>query len=137
MNLGYLYSHASEIVELFDSFESKNDDDALNLIQKNISIGGIFDNIEPDDTIRFVNAPDPIREIEELKNWLISRFNQNPTISLSEVAIATPDPGLYGPIIQGIFDHSDHEISIPTARDKKNDATVADILLLFILVVLV
>ena len=136
LNLGYLYSHASEIVELFDSFESKNDDDALNLIKKNISIGGIFDNIEPDDTIRFVNAPDPIREIEELKNWLISRFNQNPTISLSEVAIATPDPGLYGPIIQGIFDHSDHEISIPTARDKKNDATVADILLLFILDVL-
>ena len=61
-----------------------------------------------------VSATSPTQEVVELKQWLIDWLNADPTRTLNHVQIVTPNPALYGPIVQRIFHSSDLLQRLPT-----------------------
>ena len=71
----------------------------------------IFDNrktsIKLDQSVSLISATSPTQEVVELKRWLINWLNVDPTRNLKQVQIVTPNPALYGPIVQRIFHSSD------------------------------
>lgn len=83
----------------------------------------------PDDSLILVDAANPTREVEALKSWIIDRLNQNPDLKLRDVAIVTPDPGLYGPIVQRVFYETDPLDTLPTAPDPLLQQSLHDALL--------
>ena len=68
-------------------------------------------------TVEFVAATSPTQEVISLKKWLTQWINSDPTNSLRDVQIVTPDPGLYGPIVQRIFHASEQDQRLPTSPD--------------------
>lgn len=106
---------------------------ALSRLQAALCDHTPINTLSPDPSIRLVDAPTPTREVEALKEWLIDQLNAHPTIRLSDVAIVTPDPGLYGPIIQRVFSDSDPTHHLPTAPDPLIQQSLHDALIHYIL----
>ena len=81
----------------------------------------IFNNtntpIEIDHSVALVSATSPTQEVVELKRWLIDWLNLDPNRNLDQVHIVTPNPALYGPIVQRIFHASDLLKRLPTSPD--------------------
>ena len=73
--------------------------------------------IEIDNSIEFVAATSPTQEVISLKKWLTQWINSDPTNSLRDVQIVTPDPGLYGPIVQRVFHAPEQDQRLPTSPD--------------------
>ena len=73
--------------------------------------------IEIDDSIEFVAATSPTQEVISLKKRLTQWINSDPTNSLRDVQIVTPNPGLYGPIVQRIFHAPERDRCLPTSPD--------------------
>ena len=74
-------------------------------------------SIEPDASLQFVAATSPTQEVEALKSWLMRYLNANPLSSLAEVTVVSPNPGLYGPLVQRLFNDLDTQYHLPTAMD--------------------
>ena len=70
-----------------------------------------------DQSMSLVSATSPTQEVVELKQWLIDWLNADPTRTLNHVHIVTPNPALYGPIVQRIFHGSDLLHRLPTSPD--------------------
>ena len=70
-----------------------------------------------DHSVSFVSATSPTQEVAELKRWLIDWLNADPDRTLNHVQIVTPNPALYGPIVQRIFHSSDLLQRLPTTAD--------------------
>ena len=70
-----------------------------------------------DQSVSLVSATSPTQEVVELKQWLIDWLNADPTRTLNHVHIVTPNPALYGPIVQRIFHGSDLLHRLPTSPD--------------------
>ena len=81
----------------------------------------IFDNrkasIKLDESVSLISATSPTQEVMELKQWLIDWLNVDPARNLKQVQIVTPNPALYGPIVQRIFHSSDLLQRLPTTAD--------------------
>ena len=81
----------------------------------------IFDNrkasIKLDQSVSLISATSPTQEVMELKQWLIDWLNVDPARNLKQVQIVTPNPALYGPIVQRIFHSSDLLQRLPTTAD--------------------
>ena len=81
----------------------------------------IFDNrkalIRLDQSVSLISATSPTQEVIELKRWLIDWLNVDPTRNLKQVQIVTPNPALYGPIVQRIFHSSELLQRLPTTAD--------------------
>ena len=81
----------------------------------------IFNNkntpITIDQSVSLVSATSPTQEVIELKRWLIDWLNVDPFRSLNHVHVVTPNPALYGPIVQRIFHASDLLQRLPTSPD--------------------
>ena len=81
----------------------------------------IFNNtntpIMIDHSVALVSATSPTQEVIELKRWLIDWLNVDPKRNLDQVHIVTPNPALYGPIVQRIFHASDLLQRLPTSPD--------------------
>ena len=81
----------------------------------------IFDNrkalIRLDQSVSLISATSPTQEVMELKRWLIDWLNVDPTRNLKQVQIVTPNPALYGPIVQRIFHSSELLQRLPTTAD--------------------
>jgi exonuclease V gamma subunit len=73
--------------------------------------------ITVDQSVSLVSATSPTQEVVELKQWLIDWLNADPTRALNHVHIVTPNPALYGPIVQRIFHGSDLLHRLPTSPD--------------------
>ncbi|NCW75094.1 MAG: hypothetical protein EBW06_11155, partial [Gammaproteobacteria bacterium] len=73
--------------------------------------------ITVDQSVSLVSATSPTQEVVELKRWLIDWLNADPTRTLNHVHIVTPNPALYGPIVQRIFHGSDLLHRLPTSPD--------------------
>lgn len=56
-----------------------------------------------DESIRFVCAPTPARELEGLADWLQARFREDPTLTPSDVLVVTPDISALAPLIDEVF----------------------------------
>ena len=81
----------------------------------------LFDNqhrpIAMDSSVALVAAASPTQEVIRLKHWITHWFNEDPSRSLRDLHIVTPNPALYGPIVQRVFHHSDLLEHLPTAPD--------------------
>ena len=81
----------------------------------------IFDNrktsIKLDQSVSLISATSPTQEVVELKRWLIDWLNADPDRTLNHVQIVTPNPALYGPIVQRIFHSSELLQRLPTTAD--------------------
>ena len=81
----------------------------------------IFNNkntpITIDQSVFLVGATSPTQEVTELKWWLIDWLNAAPNRNLDQVHIVTPNPALYGPIVQRVFHASDLLQRLPTSPD--------------------
>jgi exonuclease V gamma subunit len=67
----------------------------------------LFDNqhrpIAKDSSVALVAATSPTQEVIRLKHWITHWFNEHPSRSLRDLHIVTPNPALYGPIVQRVF----------------------------------
>lgn len=86
--------------------------------------------IPHDASIRLVAATSPTQEVEALKTWLVEYLNQAPEHSLADITLVSPNPGLYGPLVQRLFHGTDARTHIPTAADplqlqSAHDASLA------------
>jgi exonuclease V gamma subunit len=70
-----------------------------------------------DQSLSLVSATSPTQEVVELKQWLIDWLNSDSTRTLNHVHIVTPNPALYGPIVQRIFHGADLLHRLPTSPD--------------------
>ncbi len=99
-----------------DGFKKPEAKDALSQLK-----AALYHNqaeaIEIDDSIEFVAATSPTQEIISLKKWLTQWINSDPTNNLRDVQIVTPNPGLYGPIVQRIFHAPEQDRRLPTSPD--------------------
>jgi exonuclease V gamma subunit len=88
--------------------------------------------IEPDVSLRFVSATSPTQEVEALKSWLVDYLNHDSKRSIADVTVVSPNPGLYGPLVQRIFNDLDAGHPIPTAPDPLIQQSVHDACLDFL-----
>ena len=99
-----------------EGFERPSEVSALGQLK-----GAIYDNqIKPisiDDSIQLVAATSPTQEVQELKEWVIEWLNQDSNRTVQQIQIVSPNPGLYGPIIQRAFYSQNTRHRIPTALD--------------------
>jgi exonuclease V gamma subunit len=85
-----------------------------------------------DGSLRFIAASSPTQEVESLKIWIINYLNKHPDKTLKDIAIVTPNPSLYGPIVQRVFTDQSALMHLPTASDPLFDQPIQDACLQFL-----
>jgi len=60
-------------------------------------------NLEPDDSLGLHSCHSPLREVEVLHDYLLNRFNSDPTLQAEDVIVMTPDVETYAPYIEAVF----------------------------------
>lgn len=56
-----------------------------------------------DTSLRFVEAPTPVREAESLVDYLTELFAREPDLKPSDVLVTTPDIAAFAPILEGVL----------------------------------
>ena len=112
--------------DTIDGYCQPSSNTSLRALQKSI-----FENSTRkhaiDDSINLVSAQTPTQEVEALRDWLILCLNKIPKLTLADVHVVTPDPALYGPIVQRIFYDKDALNAIPTAPDPLRNSSLIEI----------
>lgn len=68
--------------------------------------GDLFGRSMPDASdrsVRFVEAPTPVREAESLVDYLTELFSKDPTLRPSDVLVTTPDVATFAPVLEGVL----------------------------------
>lgn len=68
--------------------------------------GDLFERSMPDPSdrsVRFVEAPTPVREAESLVDYLTELFAEDPTLTPSDVLVTTPDVATFAPVLEGVL----------------------------------
>lgn len=68
--------------------------------------GDLFERLMPDASdrsVRFVEAPTPVREAESLVDYLTELFAEDPTLTPSDVLVTTPDVATFAPVIEAVL----------------------------------
>lgn len=68
--------------------------------------------IPGDKSIRFIKAPTPTREVENLVDLLHNLFNDK-NLQPSDVLVVTPDIGTYAPLVEAVFSSLPEELRLP------------------------
>lgn len=58
---------------------------------------------DEDESLRFVRAPTPVRELEGLVDWLHARFEADKTLRPEDVLVVTPDIATMAPLVDQVF----------------------------------
>lgn len=58
---------------------------------------------ELDRSVRFVEAPTPVREAESLVDYLTDLFARDETLKPSDVLVTTPDVATFAPVLEGVL----------------------------------
>ncbi len=81
-----------------------------------------------DDSIRISACHGPMREIECLYNYLLDRFDRDPSLTPDQVIVMAPDIETYAPFIQAVFDAPETaNLRIPYSiadRSSKSESSV-------------
>ncbi|MEE4383159.1 MAG: exodeoxyribonuclease V subunit gamma, partial [Pseudomonadales bacterium] len=56
-----------------------------------------------DDSLLFVDCHGPLREVEALHDWLLGRFQADPTLTPRDVVVMIPDIDGYAPCVEAVF----------------------------------
>ena len=68
---------------------------------------------QPDRSIRLVTAPNRLREVQALCEYLQSCFQDDPALRAEDVLVASPELDAYIPLIHSVFGSLPRERSIP------------------------
>lgn len=81
---------------------------AQNLIRNNSNAIN-YDTSLPEtdwkETIQIHSCYSPFREVEAAHDFLLQKFAENPDMQLKDVFILTPDPELYAPMVDAVFNN--------------------------------
>lgn len=114
-----IYGSDTEVSVMLDPLHDLGKDTTLGHLQH-----GIFNNtsaaadaslLEPDDSISFVSAHSPMREVQVLKDAILSRMASDESLEPKDIVILTTKIETYGPLIQGIFDTPTDAYRLPVA----------------------
>ena len=56
-----------------------------------------------DDSLLFVDCHGPLREVEVLHDWLLGRFEADPSLTPRDVVVMIPDIDGYAPCVEAVF----------------------------------
>lgn len=110
----------------------ESDNDILhitqNLIRNNSGIGNDGKTL-PDanwkETIQLHSCYSPFREVEAAHDFLLQKFAEDPSMRLKDVFILTPDPELYAPLVDAVFNNptipDQHRLHVSIADMQKSD----------------
>lgn len=88
--------------EHYTTFDTSS---AIGRLQETI-LEGVTDKPQADESIQIHSATSRLREVEILKDQLLSLFAEG-EISPSDIQIAAPDINVYAPLIEAVFDNID------------------------------
>lgn len=99
---------------------------------KNLSFAGDFDNwlsrditpsytlAEQDDSLLIHSCHSPLRELQVLKNQLLSFFAQDKKLKPEDILVITPKPDVYAPFLANVFKQQDsQQIDYAIAEAKR------------------
>jgi exodeoxyribonuclease V gamma subunit len=58
---------------------------------------------DSDTSITLSDCHTPLREVERLHDYLLTLFNQNPSLTPKDIIVMMPDVGTYSPYIEAVF----------------------------------
>lgn len=91
------------------------------------------DILDPNDTsLKIASCHSPLREVEALQDWLLSRFDGDETLAPRDVLVLTPDINAYAPYIEAVFGTAPDNRAMPFSladRTIRNESRIADVFL--------
>lgn len=78
-------------------------DHSLGRVQSSIRRGDPFPSLISDGSIVIRSCHSPLREVEELHQYLIGLFSRHPDLDPGEILIVTPDLETYRPYLEAVF----------------------------------
>jgi len=75
----------------------------------------------PDHSLVLASCHTPMREVQALKQHLLSLFNRDPDLKPNDIAIMVPDLETYAPFFESVFDRGDHNTRIPVAVSDRSE----------------
>ncbi len=102
--LSGLYGHSAEYVDAWG--EPTEPVTLLQRIQTDIrelteTTGRVLD--ADDQSLCIASAWGPMREVEAVHDWLLDRFQRDPTLRPRDVAVLVPDVDRYAPYVDAVF----------------------------------
>ncbi|WP_369600091.1 exodeoxyribonuclease V subunit gamma [Hahella sp. SMD15-11] len=73
-----------------------------------------------DGSFQIVSAHSPLREVQALHDWLLARFEADPTLKPRDVVVMTPEIERYAPVVEAVFDLTG------STQDTRLPATLSD-----------
>lgn len=113
-NIATLYGslRKAKTEQKFDAPEKKS---LLGMIRRSI----IFDEgvpvTEPESdllSVQIRSCHSPLREIETLHDFLLEQFERDDSLAPDDVAVVTPNPDLYKPYIEAVFNHNEQDLPV-------------------------
>lgn len=101
----YQYDETQGLSEFAPAFDSWGQDSALKQLQEDVlELRTERHALAPDDaSIRFASCHSRLREVEALKDYLLTLFDQNPELAAKDVLVMMPDVQLYAPLLDAVF----------------------------------
>lgn len=81
-------------------------ENSLTQLQRSITELSALAPVVCDDSLEITHAPGPIREVEELKEWLVPKL-ESPALNPRDVLILTPDVERFAPLVRAVFEDPD------------------------------
>jgi len=84
---------------------------------------------ETDESVKLVSCHSPLREVEVLQDYLLSRFEADASLEPRDILVLTPDINAYSPYIEGVFGVAPEAESMPWSiadRTIRNESRIAD-----------
>ena len=100
--IDFLTEHG-ELVVLNKTTEPDN---ALTRLQHSITTLTAIDSVPADGSLKIARAPGAVREVEELKEWLVPRLESD-DLNPRDILILTPDVERFGPLVKAVFEDPD------------------------------
>jgi len=106
----------------FESYEEPGNDDQgpslLHRLQSDILRNEGGGPAEPDDSLTVVSCHSRMRELLVLKDHLLARLDQDPSLELRNIVVMTPDIQHYSSLIPAVFRDLPHSIADRSLRRR-------------------
>lgn len=85
----------------------------LGALQGALARGEALSVIEPDESLEVLSCPHPLRELELVRDRLLSALASDPTLQMNDLAVLAPDINRYAPFLDAAFRLDDEGRRLP------------------------
>lgn len=103
----------------------ENEACALAHLQDTLAHGLPFPKVVPDSSLEVASSPHPMRELEALRDRLLTALAEDPTLEVHQIAVLAPDINVYAPFFDAVFGSDDpgrnlrfHVIDLDLGREN-------------------